>query len=161
MALVFLSGSEISILLGSMCSLCCHMALVSAFMHLYSIFNLRAQREAGNFLCLPLSGISGISVWSHCSVSPLLFFCIVLLLFLSYPFCFWPILLTSFSLKLHFPKGSLFCVALVCLFSERLGEEYFSWWYVQQMLHYGTGIIKRMEKRVDKNNRKFKTLMHL
>ena len=28
-------------LVGGMCSLCCHMALVLAFMHLYSIFNLR------------------------------------------------------------------------------------------------------------------------
>ena len=25
------------------------------------------------------------------------------------------------------------------LFFERLGDEYFSWWYVQPMLPYGTG----------------------
>ena len=33
----------------------------------------------------------------------------------------------------------LFCVALVFFF-ERLGDEYFSWWYVQHMLPYDTGI---------------------
>ena len=32
-------------------------------------------------------------------------------------FCFiWPILLASFSLNLHFPKGRLFCLAFVFLF---------------------------------------------
>ena len=31
-------------------------------------------------------------------------------------FCFWHILLTSFFLNLHFPKGRLFCVALVLSF---------------------------------------------
>ena len=30
-----------STLVGGMCSMCCHMGLVLAFMHLYSIFNLR------------------------------------------------------------------------------------------------------------------------
>ena len=30
-----------STLRGGMCSICCHMALVLAYMHLYSIFNLR------------------------------------------------------------------------------------------------------------------------
>ena len=34
----------------------------------------------------PLSGISGLSVWSRFSISPLLFCCLVLSLFLSYPF---------------------------------------------------------------------------
>ena len=53
-------------------------------------------------------------------------------------FCFWPILLISFPHNRHSLKGRLFCVALVfCLF-ERLGDEYFSWWYVQHMLPYGT-----------------------
>ena len=32
-------------------------------------------------------------------------FCLIL-------FCFWPILLASFSLNPHFPKGRLFCAAL-------------------------------------------------
>ena len=30
-----------STLVGGMCSMCCHMELVLAFMHLYSIFNLQ------------------------------------------------------------------------------------------------------------------------
>ena len=39
---LFLSGLGMSILVGGMCSiLCCLMALVLAFMHLYSMFNLR------------------------------------------------------------------------------------------------------------------------
>ena len=33
---------------------------------------------------------------------------------------FWPILLISFSLNFHFPKGRLFCVAIVCLFLSGL-----------------------------------------
>ena len=36
-----LSSKEMSTLVGSMCSMCCHLALVLAFMHLYSILNLR------------------------------------------------------------------------------------------------------------------------
>ena len=81
--------------------------------------------------------------WSHFSVlSPLLFFCLVLLLFLPYIlfFCFRPILPTSFPLNLYFPKGRLFWVDLVFCFFERLGDEYFSWWSVQHMLLNGTGI---------------------
>ena len=35
------SGQEKSLLLGGKCSICCHMALVLACMHLCSIFNLR------------------------------------------------------------------------------------------------------------------------
>ena len=31
------------------------------------------------------------------------------------------------SINLHFPKDRLFCLALVCLFFEWLGDEYFSW----------------------------------
>ena len=47
------------------------------------------RREAGGFLMSPLlSGISGLSVLFHFSMSPVLFFCPVLPLFLSYPFCF-------------------------------------------------------------------------
>ena len=47
----------------------------------------------------PLSGISGLSVWSHFSTSPLLFFCLILLLFLPYP-C----LLLAHSPDFFFPK---------------------------------------------------------
>ena len=60
--------------------------------------------------------------------SLVLLFCLVLSLFLSYPF-----LLLTHSPDLHFPKGMLFCVALV-LFLEWLGDEYFSWGYMQYML---------------------------
>ena len=65
-------------------------------------------REAGDSNVSPLSRISGLSVWSHFAISPLILlpslrsFCLIL-------FCFWPILLTSFSLNLHFSKGRLFC----------------------------------------------------
>ena len=47
-------------------------------------------------------------------------------------FCFWSILLTYFPLNVHFPKGRLFCEAVVVVgfWGERLGAEYFSWWYV-------------------------------
>ena len=78
------------------------------------------RQEAGYLWCLRLSGISAISDRSHCSIDlcPLLYFCLVLLLFLSYPvFCLWPILLTYFSLNLHFPNSRLLCVALVFCFS--------------------------------------------
>ena len=53
----------------------------------------------GYFWCLPLSGISRLPVWSHFSVYPLLFFCLVLSLFLSYPF-----LLLAHSPDLFSPK---------------------------------------------------------
>ena len=32
-------------------------------------------------------------------------------------------------------------MALVSFFFERLGDEYFTWWSVQHMLPYGTGIM--------------------
>ena len=54
---------------------------------------------------------------------------------------FWPTLLIWVSLNLHLLKGRLFCVALMVVLFERLGDEYFSWWYVQHMLPYDTGII--------------------
>ena len=38
-------------------------------------------------------------------------------------YCFWLILLISFSLNLHFSKGSLFCVALVIFVLFLSGEE--------------------------------------
>ena len=59
----------------------------------------------------PLSGISWLSIWSHFSLSPLLFFCLVLLLFVSYPFLLLAHSPDSFCLNLHFSKGRLFCVA--------------------------------------------------
>ena len=46
-------------------------------------------------------GISGLSVWSHFSISPLLFFCLVLSLFLSYPFLLF---FLAHSPDLFFPK---------------------------------------------------------
>ena len=70
-------------------------------------------------------------------ISPLLFFCLVLSLFLSYPF-----LLLAYSPdfsppKPHCPIGRLFCVALVFfVLFERLEDTYLSWWYVQHMLPY-------------------------
>ena len=88
-----------------------------------------------------LSGISGLSVWSHFSIlSPLLFFCLVLPLFLSYLF----LLLARYP-DLFFPKPpfsekqALFRGSCLFLF-ERLENEQFSWWYVQHMLPYSTGI---------------------
>ena len=63
-----------------------------------------------------MSGISELSVWSHFSMSPLVFFCLVPSLFLSYPFLIWAHSPDLFSLHLHFPKGGLFRVALVFLF---------------------------------------------
>ena len=72
-------------------------------------------------------------------VSPLLFFCLVLSLFLCYPF-----LLLAHSPDLFFPKSPFseshsFVWLLFCFF-ERLGDKYFSWRYVQYMLPYGIGI---------------------
>ena len=53
----------------------------------------------GFLMSPPLSGISGRSIWSYFSISPLLLFCLVLLLFLSYPF-----LLLAYSPDFFFPK---------------------------------------------------------
>ena len=77
------------------------------------------------FWCLPLSRISRLSVWSHFSISPLLFFWLVLWLSLPGPVLLLAHSPDSFSLNLHFPKGRL-----LLLFFEQLGDEYFSWWYV-------------------------------
>ena len=87
-------------------------------------------------LSKPPEGRPGIYAVSPCLEShgfQCCSFCFIL-------FCFWRTLLTSFPLNLYFPKGRLFCVALVCLFFERLGDEYFSWWYGQHMLPSDTGI---------------------
>ena len=59
--------------------------LLYIFLLMVNFFFFFRQREAVFFWCLPLSGISGLSVWSYFSISPLLFFCLVLSLFLSYP----------------------------------------------------------------------------
>ena len=71
---------------------------------------------------------------------PVFFFCHVLSLFLSYPF-----LCLAHSPDLFFPKSPFSeRQAVLCgscfIFFERLGDEYFSWWYVQHMLPCGTGI---------------------
>ena len=66
----------------------------------------------------PLSGISGLS-FDSTLFSPLLFFCLVLLLFLSYLFsACWPILLNDFENTLqHFSlKDILLLLLFVCLF---------------------------------------------
>ena len=66
------------------------------------VFTLKGGRGISDVS--PLSGILGLSVWSHFSLymSPLLFFCLVLLLF--YAFAFGPFSWPLFSLNLHFPK---------------------------------------------------------
>ena len=99
-------------------------------------------------------------------ISPLLFFCLVLLLFLSYPF-----LLLAHSPDFFFPKPpfskspevtlcgwgyepsinkqtnnpfserlALLCGSWFCFVFSGLGYEYFSWRYVQHMLPYGTSL---------------------
>ena len=65
-------------------------------------------------------------LFSSSSCSP--FFCLVLSLFLSYPFLLLAHTPDLFSpLNLHFLNGMLLCVALVFIVFERLGDEYFSW----------------------------------
>ena len=74
---------------------------------------------------------------------PYLLFCSSsLLVFLSYRFLLLAHSPHFFFTKLHFPKGRLLCGSLFKLvWGERLGDEYFfSWWYVQHMLSYVTGI---------------------
>ena len=45
--------------------------------------------------------------------------------------------MTSFPTDLRFPNSRLFCVAFAFfVLFERLGDEYFSWWYVQHMHLY-------------------------
>ena len=84
--------------------------------------------ESGTFRWVPPKGDRGISdslppVWNLRAVSLIPLFYISSLVLLPSPvaltltlFCFCPILLTTFSLNLIFPKGRLFCVALVFLF---------------------------------------------
>ena len=97
--------------------------LLSCWVNQCWIFSsAKPLKECWGFLMSPpwvrnLGAVSFIPLFSlSICISPLLFFCLVLLLFLSnILFCFWLTLLTSFSLN-HFPKGRLFCVALVFLF---------------------------------------------
>ena len=70
---------------------------------------LKGGRE---FLMSPHCLESGLSVWSHYIISPLLFFCLVLLLFLSYPFLLLAHSPDLFFLKLLFSKR----YALLCGF---------------------------------------------
>ena len=78
------------------------------------------EGRPGGFLMFPpppLSGILGLSVWSHFSITPLLFFCLVLLHFLSYP-----LLLLAHSPDLFPPKPTfserqaVLCGSGFCLF---------------------------------------------
>ena len=105
-----------------------------------SILNQNPGRDAVNFWCLP-------PVWNLRTVGLIPLFYISSFVLLpksccSYSlilFCFWPILQTSFSLNIHFPKYRLFCVALG-LFSGFFRAVRRCWWYVQHMLPYGTDI---------------------
>ena len=48
----------------------------------------------------------------------------------------------NFKLKKYFfQKVRSFVWLLSFFLFERFGDEYFSWWYVQHMLPYGTGIV--------------------
>ena len=123
-----------------------HLHLMLSKSSLITLLFFWPEWRQSSFDVSTLSGISGPS-FDFIFLSALLLFCLVLLLFLSYLFCFTPILLTSFSLNFHFQKGRLFCAALVfCSFfflPEWLGDAYFSWWYVYMCsiwCHYGTGI---------------------
>ena len=72
--------------------------------------------------------------WGMAKLAPYL-----LTYLLSYPF-----LLLAHSPDLLLPTPPLserYSFAWLLVFFERLGDEYFSWWYVQPMLLYGTGII--------------------
>ena len=75
------------------------------------------RREAGGFWCLPPVCRES----QGCQFDPtflylLLFFCLVLLLFLSEPFMLLAHSPDVFLLNLHFLFGRLFCVALVLFF---------------------------------------------
>ena len=87
-----------------------------------------ALRESGVVLPWPLTVwqntvpcVSRALIVLHCTL-----YCLVLSLFLSYPF-----LLLAHSPDFFFPKRLLFCVF------EQLGNEQFCQWYVQHMLPYG------------------------
>ena len=106
-------------------------------------FFLSPRREAGDLWCLPpIWNLRAVGLISLFYIYLLLFFCLVLSLFLSYPFLLLAHFPDFFSLQqlptlnFHLLKGRLFCVALVSFF-EHLEGEYVSWWY---MLPYGTAV---------------------
>ena len=78
-----------------------HCSLVWFALNLADLCWSTPEGRPGDFWCLPLSGISGLPVWSHFSIiiSSCSSACLVLLLFLSYPF-----LLLVHSPNLFFPK---------------------------------------------------------
>ena len=74
------------------------------------------RREAGGFMISPPVRNLGcqfdpiyLYLLSYSSAQPCRYFCLI-------RFCFWPILLICFSLKIHFLKGRLFCVAFIQFF---------------------------------------------
>ena len=82
---------------------------ISVFMALSTVFHLpqRPKGRPGMSDVSPLSGISGLS-FDFTLLSPLLFFCLVLLLFMSYLFsASWSILLNFFQtiLPIFFVRG--------------------------------------------------------
>ena len=100
--------------------ICCLSSFIVLTVMFYNYFVITTSTtpkgRLGDFWCLPLSGISGLSFWSHFSMSVLLIFCLVLSLFLPCPFLLLahsPDLSPPPPLSLHFPKGRLFWVALV------------------------------------------------
>ena len=93
-------------------------------------------REAGDVWCLPPSGISGLS-FDSTLLSPLLFFCLVLLLFLSYHFLsvgpfFWTFSRKFFNIFVK-RKAFLYVSCLAAGRSELVGG-------MCGMLPYDTGI---------------------
>ena len=104
-----------------------------------SIYLSSPKGGRGVFDVSPLSGISGLSVWSHFYISPLLFFCLVLLL-LSFT-AFGPFSWSRFPWTSSFQNVGSFVWLLPFLFVWAVRRCVFSWWYVQDMLPYGTGII--------------------
>ena len=90
---------------------------VSSIFSLFStaVLDLAPKREARDVWCLPLSGISGLS-FDSTLLYPLLFICLVLLLFLSSVFsACWSILLIFFEkILLYFSlRERLLCMAPV------------------------------------------------
>ena len=97
----------------------------------------------GFLMSPPCLESQGLSVWSHLSIIissfVLLLSPVAFSVFLSFS-GFGPFSWHLFSLNLHFPKGLRSFVWRLfwgIWFFERLGDEYFSWWYVQRiMLRY-------------------------
>ena len=92
--------------------------LHNSLSHPVSLF--LSRREAGYVWCLPLSEISGLS-FDSTLLSPFLFFCLILLLFLPYLFSAgWSIHLSSFQKILQYfsLRDRLFCMVPI----QQLGE---------------------------------------